>query len=125
MSEPGTEDALSFEGAMERLEDLVEQMESAQLPLAELITRYEEGNRLLQVCSRQLEAAEQRVQIILKSRGGKPQLAEFDETKAPEAPASRAPSSQDLAPANRPSPRAEPKTSPRVVDDSDEEISLF
>lgn len=102
---------------MERLEDLVEQMESAQLPLAELITRYEEGNRLLQVCSRQLEAAEERVQIVLKGRSGKPQLAPFDENNPSEAAARRP---EPTSPA-----RPEAKTPARVLDDSDEEISLF
>lgn len=120
MSESEGEGTLSFEGAMERLEHLVEQMESAQLPLAELITRYEEGNRLLQTCSRQLEAAEERVQIVLKGRGGKPQLSAFDEN-APSEAASRRP---EPSPGRTPS-RPEPKSTSRVIDDSGEEISLF
>ena len=38
---------LNFEGAMDRLEKIVEQMESGKLPLEDLIVRYEEGMNLV------------------------------------------------------------------------------
>ena len=37
------ETELNFEGAMDRLEKIVEKMESGKLPLEDLIVRYEEG----------------------------------------------------------------------------------
>jgi len=37
----------NFEGAMDRLEKIVEQMESGKLPLEDLIVRYEEGMNLV------------------------------------------------------------------------------
>src|ERR1700747_3538523 len=49
-SEPMTTE-ISFEAAMERLEKIVEEMESSKLPLEELLVRYEEGIRLVGVCS--------------------------------------------------------------------------
>jgi exodeoxyribonuclease VII small subunit len=41
---------LNFEGAMDRLEKIVEQMESGKLPLEDLIVRYEEGMKLVKIC---------------------------------------------------------------------------
>src|SRR4029077_4755852 len=41
---------LNFEGAMDRLEKIVEQMESGKLPLEDLIVRYEEGMKLAKIC---------------------------------------------------------------------------
>src|SRR4029077_21152454 len=40
---------LNFEGAMDRLEKIVEQMESGKLPLEDLIVRYEEGMKLVKI----------------------------------------------------------------------------
>ena len=58
----------TFENAMERLEAVVEQMENSKLPLEELIRCYEEGTRLIKVCSERLSAAEQRIEIITRDR---------------------------------------------------------
>src|SRR5262249_27317240 len=44
------ETELNFEGAMDRLEKIVEQMESGKLPLEDLIVRYEEGMNLVKIC---------------------------------------------------------------------------
>src|SRR5690348_16446634 len=46
-SRPKPQAELNFEGAMDRLEKIVEQMESGKLPLEDLIVRYEEGMRLV------------------------------------------------------------------------------
>lgn len=51
---------------MERLETAVEQMENSKLPLEELIRCYEEGTRLIKVCSERLAAAEQRIEVITR-----------------------------------------------------------
>jgi exodeoxyribonuclease VII small subunit len=59
---PDTE--LSFETAMERLEKIVEQMESSKLPLEELIVRYEEGIQLIATCNDRLAAAENRIETL-------------------------------------------------------------
>lgn len=67
----------SLEEAVGRLESLVEEMESSQLPLETLILRYEEGVRLLQVCQEKLAAAEQKIQIITKQAKGQIALEDF------------------------------------------------
>jgi exodeoxyribonuclease VII small subunit len=55
---------LSFESAMERLDKIVEQMESSKLSLQELLVRYEEGVRLVAICNEQLAAAENRIEML-------------------------------------------------------------
>ena len=67
----------SFESAMERLEEVVEQMENSKLPLEELIRCYEEGTRLIKVCSERLTDAEQRIEIITRDAAGQPQVSEY------------------------------------------------
>jgi exodeoxyribonuclease VII small subunit len=55
---------LSFEAAIEKLEKIVEQMESAKLPLEDLLVQYEEGIRLVAVCNDRLTAAENRIEML-------------------------------------------------------------
>ena len=69
---------LNFEKAMDRLEAIVEQMESGKLPLEELIVRYEEGMGLLKVCQERLASAEQKIEIIARNSAGKPVVKDFE-----------------------------------------------
>ncbi len=72
---------------MDRLEHIVEQMESENLPLEDLLKRYEEGIQLVKVCEEKLKSAEQRIEIITRNAAGEAQLAEFEpEKKAATAP---------------------------------------
>ena len=71
------EPQLNFEGAMDRLEEIVEQMESGKMMLEELIVRYEEGMKLVKVCQERLASAEQRIEIITRNHAGKPVVKEF------------------------------------------------
>ena len=73
----------SFESAMERLEEIVEQMESDKLPLESLLERYEEGTKLVRFCSEKLTAAEKRIEIITRNASGKTEITEFDPSAAP------------------------------------------
>src|SRR4029434_7718192 len=68
----------NFEQAMKRLEAIVEQMESGELSLEDLIVRYEEGMKLVKVCQERLAAAEQRIEIIPRNSAGKPVIKKFD-----------------------------------------------
>lgn len=62
---PNPSDApTSYEAASAELEALVRQMESAQLPLDELLVSYQRGAFLLQFCQSKLQALEQQVSII-------------------------------------------------------------
>ena len=72
----------NFEQAMKRLEEIVEQMESGELPLEDLIVRYEEGMKLVQVCQERLASAEKRIEIITRNSAGKPVVKEFEPAAA-------------------------------------------
>src|SRR5258708_2893777 len=69
---------LNFEKAMDRLEAIVEQMESGKLPLEDLIVRYEEGMNLVKVCQQRLTSAEQKIEIIVRNSAGKPVVKDFE-----------------------------------------------
>lgn len=59
-----------FEEALERLEELVEDLESGELALEDSIARFEEGQRLLAICTQLLERAELRVREVLRRSDG-------------------------------------------------------
>jgi exodeoxyribonuclease VII small subunit len=61
---------ISFEEAAEKLESIVEAMESDELPLEKLLVRYEQGAKLVKICEDKLEAAEKRITQLEKSMGG-------------------------------------------------------
>lgn len=52
---------ISFEAATEKLESIVEAMESEELPLEKLLVQYEEGTKLVKICESKLQAAEKRI----------------------------------------------------------------
>ena len=58
--------SINFEDAMLELDTIVEQMESDQLPLEELISQYERGAKLLKECESTLTAAKMRLETIKK-----------------------------------------------------------
>src|SRR2546421_12205902 len=86
---------LNFEGAMDRLEKIVEQMESGKLPLEDLIVRYEEGMNLGKICQERLANAEQKIEIIARNSGGKPVVKEFEPTPGTTEQAAGADDSQE------------------------------
>ena len=52
---------ITFEDAAEKLETIVEAMESEELPLEKLLVQHEEGTKLVKVCESKLQAAEKRI----------------------------------------------------------------
>jgi len=61
---------LSFEEALTRLEGVVEAMESGDVPLAELLAKFEEGSKLLQQCETRLKEAELKIEQLKKQKEG-------------------------------------------------------
>src|SRR6202163_1622871 len=96
---------LNFEKAMDRLEAIVEQMETGKLPLEDLIVRYEEGMNMVKVCQERLTAAEQKIEIIARDSAGQAVVKPFEPDSAGNAPAS------------------EPER--HKNDNSDDDVSLF
>lgn len=64
------DDKLSFETALTKLEAVVESMEAGDVPLAELLAKFEEGTRLLKVCEGRLKDAELKIEVLKKQKGG-------------------------------------------------------
>ena len=60
-----------FEEAMERLEKIVESLESGDLSLEDSLGIFEEGMKLVGFCSKKLEEAEQKVTLLVKEGEGK------------------------------------------------------
>ena len=67
--EPGNGGELSFEGAMEKLEGLVDQLEAGELPLEQALAAFEEGVALSRRCASDLEAAERRIEVLVEQNG--------------------------------------------------------
>lgn len=75
----------TFESALERLEQIVEEMEGDRLALEDLLARYEEGTRLVKVCQHRLDSAEKRIELIARDASGTASLTEFDAAAPPQA----------------------------------------
>ncbi len=72
----------TFEEAMARLDVIVGQLEEEKLPLEEMLQHYEEGVRLARFCGTKLEAAEQKVRLIMKQSDGSVGLETFEDSDA-------------------------------------------
>ncbi len=66
----GAADPASLETALEKLDFILAEMEAADLPLEDLIGRYEQGVELVKFCRERLESAEQRIQTVTKQLDG-------------------------------------------------------
>ena len=71
---PAKAAALSFEAALKKLESIVETMESEDLPLEDLLARYEEGTRLARTCQEKLAEADLKIQQLEKNMAGEMRL---------------------------------------------------
>ena len=81
---------LTFEQAIQRLEKIVADMEGAELPLEDVLKKYEEGTRLVRFCGQKLEEAEKRIELLTKQADGSVTLEPFEaepkETDEPPSP---------------------------------------
>ena len=55
---------LSFEQCMEKLSSLVSEMESGNIPLEEMISKFEEGSSIAAVCHRKLADLKQKIEML-------------------------------------------------------------
>ena len=55
---------VSFEKALQELEDIVHSMEAGEMPLEESLVAYQRGMGLLKHCQDQLGAAEQKIRVL-------------------------------------------------------------
>ena len=72
------EKEMSFEAALDRLEQIVKLLEKGDAPLAEGLGLFEEGAGLVRTCQKQLEQAEQKVVQLRKGPDGAPEELPFE-----------------------------------------------
>jgi len=60
----------TFEESLKKLESIVEQLEKGDLALEDSLKLFEEGVNLSAACKQELEAAEGKVQMLVKQRDG-------------------------------------------------------
>ena len=60
-----------FEDAFQKLESLVKKLEEGNLSLEESLKAFEEGVRLSRFCSKKLDEAEKKVEVLLKDNNGR------------------------------------------------------
>ncbi|MEI8351487.1 MAG: exodeoxyribonuclease VII small subunit [bacterium] len=78
-----SQDEISFEKALERLETIVEEMESGKLSLEDMMKRFEEGQGLSKLCSAKLNQVERRIEILVKNNDAVQAEPFEDEPDAP------------------------------------------
>ena len=71
-----TQPEQSFEQAMAQLEQIVQEMEQGELPLADALAKFEQGIKLARASQAQLKQAEQKVQMLAQDNMT---LTDFDE----------------------------------------------
>ena len=72
------ENQLNFEQSLQRLEEIVRQMEQGNVTLDESLKLFEEGTALAASCSKQLDTAELKVVRLMKGNDGNPVELEFE-----------------------------------------------
>jgi exodeoxyribonuclease VII small subunit len=72
---------LSFEAALTKLEAIVDSMEQGEVPLAELLAKYEDGTRLLKICEGRLKDAELKIEQLKKQKDGSAAFEPFESSR--------------------------------------------
>ena len=78
-------DESSFEAALEILEDSVARLETGDLSLAEALEAFEQGVAASRACTKSLDQARKRVQVLVADEQGDFQLSFLDEEEEGEA----------------------------------------
>jgi exodeoxyribonuclease VII small subunit len=68
------EEDLSFEKSFERLEHILEILNSSHPSLEEALKLYEEADGLIIQCHKKLSSAEKKIEVLIKNRNGELQL---------------------------------------------------
>jgi exodeoxyribonuclease VII small subunit len=60
----------TFEQSMKQLEQIVQELESGDLPLEKAIKKFEEGIQLSKLCAQKLDETEKKVSMLLEDEQG-------------------------------------------------------
>lgn len=63
-----TQNPISYEKAFERLEKILELMNSGKIPLEDSLKLFEEAEHLMRSCTSSLNAAEKKIEMLIKGR---------------------------------------------------------
>jgi exodeoxyribonuclease VII small subunit len=74
----------TFELALKKLEKIVEELESGDLPLEKSLKKFEEGIELSKFCSKKLEETEAKISQLVKDANGNPMEVPLDDDILPE-----------------------------------------
>ena len=69
----------TFEASLTALEQIVRELERGDLPLEKSLELFEQGVRLSRECQERLQAAERRIEMLLRDGEGRPIVGAFDE----------------------------------------------
>ena len=72
---------LSFEAALTKFEAIVDSMEQGEVPLADLLAKYEDGTKLLKTCEAWLQEAELKIEQLKKQKNGKITFEPFESSR--------------------------------------------
>lgn len=86
----------SFEQALARLEAIVKEMESGKLTLDELVSRFEEGQSLMQFCTRKLNEVGRKIEVLAETGDGELTTRPFEDQTADAAAQPREEERPDL-----------------------------
>lgn len=70
------EQTFTFESAYARLEEILEKMNAGKVSLEDSLKLYEEADKLINWCSKQLTDAEKKIEVLVKNRDGEVVLGE-------------------------------------------------
>lgn len=77
----------TFEEAYSRLEEILQKISGTAVSLEDSLKLYEEADKLITVCQKRLQDAEQKIEILMKNRDGTLALdAQKQPIKQPFAP---------------------------------------
>ena len=70
MAAEKTEKPQTFEKALARLEEIAAEMENGDLGLEKMVAAFEEGQKLVKLCSSKLNEVEKRIEMLVKKSDG-------------------------------------------------------
>jgi exodeoxyribonuclease VII small subunit len=73
---------LSFEAALTKLETIVDSMEQGDVPLADLLGKYEDGTKLLKICEARLKEAELKIEKLRRQKDATVTFENFEPTRS-------------------------------------------
>ena len=75
---------MKFEAALERLEQLVKKLEEGDGSLDDSLKMFEEGVRLARQCGEKLDAADRRIEALVRTEDGGSRVVPFEPGDDPE-----------------------------------------